>query len=504
MPESQIVSRRHADRVRRIAAAVAALVVAGLAVAPAAGAFNVDDTLYSFKTLPASTPEKTVLVTRKSTASAGKVFLTAKRNVPGWQMGPTILDENAKILWYKPMQDTGKFVLNTRPQTYHDRPVVTWWEGTARRGFGAGQGEIYDTNYQHVATVKAGNGYDMDLHEFTLTPQGTALILAYKAVPGDTTSAPGGGRKDGLVHENVMQEVDVETGKVLVQWVGSKDISFSESWNTVPKDPTIPYDYMHLNSVDLTKDGNIVISARATHAYYKINRKTGKLMWRMGGKKSDFKMTKGSRTAFQHDVHQLSPNFWSAYDNNADEEPAAGAPPKQSRGVILKVDEKRKTVQLRRQFVHPKKILAVSQGNMQTLAGGHAFIGWGGDRQNMTEFDSKGRVVWDARLLSTATDSYRAFKAPWVGTPTNKPLIDAAIAGNKVTVSMSWNGATEINKWRVLAGPADGQLTKLGEVAWKDLETAASFTTSQPMFQVEALGRDGSVLARSVVEAAHS
>lgn len=495
---------------RRVAgASIAGLAAAALLLAPASGAapkakaaFNLDATLYSFKTLPTYTPATSRLVTKKSTAFDGKIFLAAKRNVPNWQVGPMILNDDAKLVWYKPID--AEMVTDVRPQTYKGKPVITWWQGRNFRGYGEGQGEIYDANYQHVATVKAGKGREMDLHEFHITPQGTALIIAYQKGKGDLSKAPGGGPKDGLIQNNYVQEVDIDTGKVLMEWNGAKDIPYSESFNTVPKDGTIPYDWMHMNSVNITEDGNLVVSARATHTYYKINRKTGKLIWKMGGKNSDFKMGKGAGTFFQHDVHQLSPNFWSAYDNAADAVPAAGAKPIVSRGVILKVDEKKKTVTLKKAFKYPKPLLGVSQGNMQTLPGAHEFIGWGGDKQFMTEFDSKGRVVWNAKLNSALTDTYRAYKAKWHATPTSKPLVDAQAAAGKVTVSMSWNGATEVAKWRIVGGTSAEDLGEVGNVTWNDLESSGTFSTTATKFKVEALDAKGKVLGTSDVVDAHA
>jgi len=492
-------------RTARVAAVSAAAAVAGaLLLAPAAGAFKFDATLYSYRTLPTSTPEKVRMVSKKSTAVPGKVFISAKRNTVNWQAGPTILDENARIVWYKPFQDGG-WAFNVRPQTYDGRPVVTWWQGKSLRGYGEGQGEIYDTAYRHVATVKAGNGRKMDFHELTITPQNTALILAYQEQHDDLTKAPGGGPKKGLILNNYVQEVDIKTGKVLMEWNAGKDVPYSDSYNTVPQAREISYDWMHLNAVNLTKDGNIVVSSRGTHAYYKINRKTGKVMWTMGGRSSDFKMGKGSRTVFQHDVHQLSKSYWSVYDNNGDRPPPAGSPKIHSRGVILKVDEKKMTVDLVQEFVHPKKILAISQGNMQSLASRHKFIGWGGDVQYMTEFDSKGKVVWDAALVSPGTDSFRAYKSPWVGTPANDPLLDAqSEADGKVSIAASWNGSTETAKWRVLAGTTDADLQELGTFPWTGLETTETFATTATRFKVEALDRAGKVLRTSAVESVHA
>ena len=480
-------------------ASMAAMAVAALVLAGPAAAWNKDATLKVMDTLPSLHPERLKVVTKTADAGTDEIFAAAKRNTPKWQTGPMIYDANGKLRYYRPMNG-GDGTFDFRAQTYEGQPVITWFQGKLLRGFGEGQGMIFDQNYKQVAVVKAGNGKKMDLHEFKITPQGTALILAYQVQKGDTRSRRGG-RKNGLIHDNFVQEVDIKTGKVLMEWDAGKDIKLTESYNTIPADKTIPFDYMHFNSVNLTQDGNIVVSGRATHAYYKIDRKTGKLIWRMGGRKSDFKMGKGARTRFQHDVHQVDATTWSAYDNNGDA-PVKGL---QSRGVLLTVNEKAMTVTLKKAFTHPKKILAVSQGNMQTLANGHEFIGWGGDAQNLTEFDAAGKVVFDARFLSPRVDSYRAYRGDWVGTPTGAPLVDAkTLSSGKVVVHMSWNGSTEVAAWRILAGPADGQLAPVTTVPFGDLETGATVTTTQPKFQVEALDAGGAVLAQSAVEDAHS
>ena len=83
-----------------------------------------------------------------------------------------------------------------RVQSYQGRPALTWWEGRLFTGDGAGTGVIYDTSYRRIAAVRAGNGYAFDLHEFTITPRGTALITVYQRVQA-RTCATGAGRSDG-------------------------------------------------------------------------------------------------------------------------------------------------------------------------------------------------------------------------------------------------------------------------------------------------------------------
>jgi hypothetical protein len=303
-----------------------------------------------------------------------------------------------------------------------------------------------------------------------------------------------GGVKNDKVFDNVIQEIDIATGKVLFKWHSAKHIDPHKSYETIPHDKQFEYDYVHANSVTVTPDGNLLVSARAMHQYYKLNRKTGKIMWRMGGKDSDFKMGKGARTAFQHDTKFISKDRISVYDNNAD----LPVPGKQSRGVILKVDEKKRTVKLLRSFRHKPPLLGPSQGNLQVLPNGNAFIGWGGTVEYVTEFSPKGKIVWDGRFIATRTDSYRAYRGDWVGQPKDAPLGVASRSGDDTIVRMSWNGATEIKNWRVYAGEDAQSLKPVGSlVRWNNLETGMHTASLGPLFRVQALDSEDEVLGTS-------
>ena len=490
-------------RPRRRGAALAAGLIAALALGAGSGSasavtWNHGPTLKILRTLPDLHPERVRLTTDKAGATDTDVFVAPKRDYGNWQTGPMILNPQGKLLWYLPMAP-GQRAFNFNRQTYEGKPVLTWWQGQQAGGFGSGEDVIYDTNYRQIATVQAGKGLKADLHEFQITPQNTALLIAYKPVRMDLRSV--GGTKNDLAMDNVMEEIDIKTGKVLLAWHTAQHIKPTESYGTVPADPKAPFDYVHMNSVDLAKDGNILISGRGTHAYYEIDRKTGKLLWRMGGKRSDFKMGPGARTAWQHDVRSLTATRISAFDNNA-AVPAKGV---QSRGVILKVDVRARTVRLIKAFKHrPKPILAASQGNMQSIQDargrytGNEMVGWGGDNQAFTEFNAKGDIVWEATFLSDKVDTYRAYKQTWSGNAPGVPLLNVQSSGGRTVARMSWNGATQISSWRVLGGPTGGTLTPVGSIAWSDLETGLTLGGPvQQQYQVQALDAAGNVLGTS-------
>ena len=201
------------------------------------------------------------------------------------QRGPMIIDPSGELVWFHPLSGTAQ-AFDFRAQTYDGEPVLTWWEGTPADFHGRGLGRVYDTAYRPLATVRAGNGYQADLHEFKLTPRGTVWVAAYEAVPQDLSSV--GGPENGTVYDQIVQEVDVRTGIVLFEWHSVGNIELSESYQPLPKDPKRVYDPVHVNSIDEEPDGNVLVSARHTHTVYEIDRSTAKIRWRLGGKRSSF------------------------------------------------------------------------------------------------------------------------------------------------------------------------------------------------------------------------
>ena len=217
-----------------------------------------------------------------------------------------------------------------RVQTYQGRPVLTWWQGRLVGGEGRGEGVIYDQHYRPVRRVRAGNGFSADLHEFELTPQGTALLLSYDRVKMDLRAY--GGSRDGTVVDGVVQEVDIATGLVLFEWHSVGHVSPKDSMAPAPKGSEA-WDYMHLNSVALDGDGDFVVSARRASTVLKIDRATGRIVWRMGGKSSTLKMGPGTSFHLQHDARPHPDGTITLFDN--------ASPPafrKASRAVTIRVD----------------------------------------------------------------------------------------------------------------------------------------------------------------------
>ncbi|MHB1486611.1 MAG: arylsulfotransferase family protein [Acidimicrobiales bacterium] len=415
----------------------------------------------SFVSRPDLTPPR-LTVTRASAATAhGLVFTTPA--LAGAQQGPMIFDNQAEAVWIKPL--SGVHATNFRVQVYQGEPVLTWWEGTIElpAGYGMGTYVIADSSYKELARVQAGNGAQGDLHEFVITPQGTALMTVYRTEPADLSAL--GGPATGTILESMVQEVDIATGRVVFEWRSHDHVDLTESYRT----PTagVPFDYFHVNSIDVDTDDNLLVSARHTWTVYKLDRQTGKIMWRLGGKNGDFTLGPGVRFAGQHDVNRQLDGTITVFDDGDDGETRFE---ESSRGITLNLDESSMTATLLRQDVHPGDLHSHSQGSMRVLANGNAFVGYG-SLPNITEFDPVGRVVFDAHLPAGA-QSYRSYRFAWVAKPVDKPAVGVlATPLGHTQVHVSWNGATEVANWTFLAGQSPGSLQVVGSAPRHGFET---------------------------------
>src|SRR6202043_606429 len=111
---------------------------------------------------------------------------------------------------------------------------------------------------------KAGKGLQADEHEFTLTPQGSAYVLAYS--PVQTSLASAGGAASGLALDGGIPQIDIHTGPVMWEWSRPGNVGVSESYSKPPGLATNLYDYFHINWLTTDSRGNILISARNTWA----------------------------------------------------------------------------------------------------------------------------------------------------------------------------------------------------------------------------------------------
>jgi hypothetical protein len=441
----------------------------------------------SFVTQPSLQPPTVTITMSSAAAAAGEIFLTT--NSGRGQNGALIINGAGQLVWFKPAA-MGNAVTDLQVTSYEGKPVLSYWEGHVDLGVGFGSDTLLGSDYRPVASVHAGNGYYADLHELQLTPQGSAYLSAYTLVHADLRSV--GGSKDGALQDPVVQIVDVKTGLVMFEWHTYGHVALADSYAKSPSDPNRPWDFFHLNSIepDPWGDGNFLICSRNMWAVYEVNRQSGAVEWRLGGKRPSFRMGAGTGTAYQHDARWQPDHTITIFDNGAT--PKAHA---YSRAIRERIDFKRRTVSLISRDVRTPPVLSGSQGNDQALANGDWFVGWG-ESPYFTEFTAAGQMVFDAHLPAPA-QVYRSFRFEWSAVPAAVPSIALKTAGAATTVYASWNGATGVRGWRVLAGATPVTLATVAEVPSRGFETAVTVPSAAPVFAVQALGASGEALASS-------
>jgi hypothetical protein len=425
-------------------------------------------------------PALTVLRSERGVSSA-PIFI-APYNAPNGQAGAVIVANDGQPIWENPV--AGKVTTNFRVQRYRGAPVLTWWEGSIELGHGVGEYVLLDDSYRTVRRVQAGRGLRGDLHEFVITPRDTALLTSYVVTSADLSSV--GGAKQGTIQDAIFQEIDLASGAVLLEWHSLEHISLQESYAPVTAD----WDFFHINSVDFDGDGNLLISSRSCHTLYKLDR-AGRILWRLGGKHSDFAMGPGATFAWQHDARRQPDGTLTVFDNGA-----TPAVEKLSRGLVLDVDEQAMTASMLRQYTHAHPgILAGSQGSMQPLANGNVFVGWG-EAPRVSEFHPSGRIVFDA-MLGERYESYRSFRLPWSAQPVEAPAIALTSHRDERIAYASWNGATTVASWRLLAGGDATSLKPVASARSGGFESALHTDAAGPHFAVQALDVRGATLAQS-------
>jgi hypothetical protein len=450
------------------------------------------DKVQHFVTAPALAAPR-ITVNRGGTAAGDPILLTPLPSpvihpgnantvtiAPVGPGGPMIVDGRGRLVWFRPL--TAPVVAaNLDVQRYRGKPVLTWWEGpVTTQAFGLGQGVIADTSYRTVAEVHAGNGYAMDIHELRLTAEGDALVTVYSPVVV-------GGRP---VLDAIVQQIDVPTGLVMWEWHALGHIPLAQSYATAANSAS--NDAFHINSVMPMGGGRLLVSARDTAAIYAVDRATGEIAWTLGGKASTFRMGPGARFWLQHDARPLPGDRVSLFDDQAG--PPRKAPA--SRGLILQLDHRRHTATVVRSVTRVPGTSAQSEGSTQLLADGSLFVGFGAAGA-ISQFAPDGRLTFDARMPD-GDGSYRTVRAPWHATPRTRPAVVARRAGPAhVTVAVSWNGATEVARWQVLAGA-----TPVATVARDGFETTTTVASAATTFAVRALDARGRVLATSAPVAA--
>jgi EmrB/QacA subfamily drug resistance transporter len=497
---------------RRLAAVVGVVVagfigvdfaLAGSHGAPV-GAYTTDGA-YSYVTAPSLHPPKLrhsgAIATRE--LAPGYIFTTNfyNLNYPPLvgQSGPLILDNQLQPVWFKPVPDK-QVASNLSLQTYEGKPALAWWQGvvTSTGATESGEDVVVNQHYQTVARLRGKDGWKLTLHAMVISGE-DAWVTANKNIAKNLSSY--GGAYNGALIDSAVQEYNLKTGQLLRNWDALEHIPLGDSRATVPTNG-FPWDAYHVNAVDLTGNGSVLVSMRNTWAAYMVDIDTGKIQWTLGGKHSSFKFGRGAEFQWQHDVALGAGGHTSLTVTVFDDHccqltgggtsvPATGP----SRGLVLELNQSTHVATLVAQYGNREGFKSEYMGDTQPLANGNTFVGWG-SAPYFTEYSATGKLLLEAEFPGSDL-SYRTMVEQWVGLPLSTPAGAARQAGATTTVYASWNGATQVASWRVLAGASASHLVTVSSAPRSGFETTIPAPKGYRSYRVQALDSSGKVLGVS-------
>jgi len=378
-------------------------------------------------TIPTDFPE--IRIGTVNNPAPGNIFISNVRfggtNTDGFFL--MILDNAGNPIKYKRMAPIAGFDFKVQQNGLISYSEVFQF----LQGYSYGQFKIMDTSLTVIDSVQAGNGYQADLHEFLIMPNGHYLLMIYDPQPFDMSEIVPGGDPNAIVIGGIIQELDADKN-VVFQW---------RSWDYIPVTDTYAdllasqIDYMHLNAVELDEDGNLLFIGRHLSEVTKISRQTGEIIWRLGGKQNEFEFIdehlENAPTYFAqpHDIRRIDNGNITLFDNGDFHNPPY------SRGIEYKLNEVTKTATLEWEYRHtPEDVYAFAMGSVQRLANGNTLIGWGTVSASggpvLTEIHPDGSIAFEM-FFPPELASYRAFRFPWAsGLPAASVTINEVFQSN--------------------------------------------------------------------------
>ncbi len=288
----------------------------------------------------------------------------------------------------------------------------------AVRGFA-----LKDETFTAVDSFQLSEGYNVNIHDFKVLPNGHALMMGTYRRYVDMSGIVPGGRPDALLTCDVVQEIDTDK-HVLFEWHALDHIPITDSFHDLMQKSI---DYAHFNSVNLDPtDNNLLLSLRTTSDIVKVSRSTGEILWRFGGRDNDFTFIgeheENAPYYFvgQHSIWRFRNGNLLFFDNgNISGGGLTESDRTYSRAVEYHLDETNMTATLVWEFRHDPDIKSPSGGRAQPLTNGNVLIDWGSaipagtpEVPLVTEVSPAGELVYELHY-ATAKKGARLQKYVW-------------------------------------------------------------------------------------------
>ena len=340
--------------------------------------------------LPGNFPQFSTTINEET--ASGKIFFTNSKDAPYLM----ILENDGTPYFYQQLDEPS---LDFKVQF---NGMLSRWIGGDVRGY-----MVIDQHFQNVDTLRCTNDFGTDEHELQLLQNGHALLIAIEERP--LTQINPEGNPNTTVIGNHIQELD-ENGNPVFEWLCWDHINLEDSY--IENQDVLELDYIHMNSIAVDYDGHLLISSRHLSECTKINRQTGDIIWRLGGKNNQFEFINDpDQISYQHDFRPVpdKPGHYTMFDNGTQKDP------KYSRAVEFKLD----TVNMLAEKVWEYRLMpdrfSRLMGNAQRLPNGNTLINWGDPTlPKITEVTDDSIVVYEADFIP-AMNNYRTFRFEFDG-----------------------------------------------------------------------------------------
>jgi hypothetical protein len=386
----------------------------------------------------------------------GKIFITNSEGAPYLM----ILENDGTPYFYQQLDEPS---LDFKVQT---NGMLSRWIGGDERGY-----IVMDQHFQNVDTLRCMNGFGTDEHEFLLLQNGHALLIAIEERP--LTQIDPDGNPNTTVIGNHIQELD-ENGMLVFEWLCWDHINLEDS--NIENQDVLELDYIHMNSIAMDYDGHLLISSRHLSECTKINRQTGEIIWRLGGKNNQFDFINDpDLISSQHDFRPVpdKPGHYTLFDNGTQKDP------KYSRAVEFKLDTVNMLAEKVWEYRHIPDRYSRIMGNAQRLPNGNTLINWGDPTlPKITEVTDDSIIVYEADF-TPAMNNYKTFRFEFDGSMLAPNLV-AEPYPDRVRLLFNKFGDKGVDYYNIYGGKSPESLvwidsTSLTWIDLTDLEASTFF-----------------------------
>jgi hypothetical protein len=308
-----------------------------------------------------------------------------------------------------------------------------------------------DSNYTVIDTFLCTNGYGTDEHELYMLEDGHYFLIALGYRQVDMSLIVPGGDPEAIVIDNHIQEFD-ENHNLVFEWLSYDYFNIIDAVHEDLTQHTI--DYIHMNSIAVDYDGNIIISSRHLSEVTKINRQTGEIIWRLGGENNDFAFINDNfGISYQHFARPVEgkPNHYTIFDNGNYHNLHF------SRAVEFHLDTLNMTASKVWEYRHAPDRYTPWMGNAQRLPNGNTLINYAdGSLPKATEVSESGEIVYEGNFVNY-NHCYRTFRFEWESI-VDKPYLIVEAYPTNVTLIYNKFGDNTIEKYVVFAGLDENSL----------------------------------------------